>query len=169
MEIIFPWIHVCSMAMLVGGMTFVFLLLRPGLARHAEEAGVREVSSFLRGRFRVIAVFLTAAIVASGILNIIFYPPRGAWKIVLLIVKVLLAGGILYLYFRNAFLKTAVRGAAEHSPQGAAPAGAAPAAQPGDWKAAWLLSPSPTQVKIELISIAGVLGVILLGVILTLC
>ncbi len=165
MEIIFPWIHVCSMAMLVGGMTFVFLALRPGLARRAEEASVREVSSFLRGRFRVIAVFLTAAIVASGILNIIFYPPKGAWKIVLLIVKVLLAGGILFLYFRSAFLKAAARGAAKPS----ASAGATPAEGPGEWKAAWLSSPSPTQVKIELISIAGVLVVILLGVILTLC
>jgi hypothetical protein len=153
------------MAMFVGGMTFVFLVLRPGLARHPEEASVREVSSFLRGRFRVIAVFLTAAIVASGILNIIFYPPKGAWRIVLLIVKVLLAGGILYLYFRNAFLKAAVGGAAKPS----ASAGATPAEGPREWKAAWLLSPSPTQVKIELISIAGVLVVILLGVILTLC
>lgn len=160
------WIHLSSIAMLVGGMTFVFFALRPALSRHSEETTMKPVSSFIRKRFRWIAVLLTAVIVASGIVNIIIAPPA-KWYILLLIFKVLLAGAVLSLYFRNAFAKAAPLGAAEPSavpPPDAADVSRAEGAS--EWKTAWLLAPTPSQVKMELALIAGALLVILLGVIL---
>ncbi len=158
---VFLWIHICSMAMLIGGMTFVFLVLRPALSRRSEETAVKEASAFVRARFRLIAVFLTAAVIASGILNIIFDPPKKGW-IVLLIGKVLLAGAVLYLYFRNAFGKLP-KGATREQP---VPSESGIVEGPSEWKTTWLLSPTSSQVKIELIAIGGALIVALLGVIL---
>ncbi len=160
------WIHISSIAMLVGGMTFVFLALRPALSRHAEEPTMKPVASFIRARFRWIAVLLTGVIVASGIVNIVI-ARHGRWYIPVFIVKVLLAGTVLILYFRNAFEKAPGAVASEPSP--APPPDAADVRSPdkaSEWKTAWLLAPTLSQVKMELILIAGVLLVILLGVIL---
>ena len=151
---------------MVGGMAFVFYVLRPALSRHAEDPAMKPVSSFIRARFRWVAVLLTAVIIASGVVNIIIAPPKG-WYILVLVVKVLLAGAVLSLYFRNAFAKAS--GAASPEPSPAPPADAAGVSSPekaGEWKTAWLLAPRASQVKIELILIAGALLVILLGVIL---
>jgi len=163
---IIRWIHLCSMAMLVGGMTFVFFALRPALSRDREEPAIKTASSFLRARFRWIAVVLTAAIVASGIVGIIVAPPK-KWYILLLIFKVLLAGAIVFFYFRNAFAKMPAAAAPE--PGAAPPADAADVGLPekeGEWKTAWLLSPGSPQLRMELMLIAGALVVILLGIIL---
>ena len=160
------WIHISSIAILMGGMTFVFLALRPALSRHAEEPTMKPVAFFIRARFRWIAVLLTGLIVASGIVNIVIAPPKG-WFILLLIFKALLAGTVLFFYFRNAFAKTPRAVAPEPSP--APPPNAADVRSPekaSEWKTAWLLAPTPSQLKMELILIAGVLLVILLGVIL---
>ncbi len=165
--IVVRWIHVSSMAILVGGMAFVFFALRPALSRHAEEPTVKRVSFFIRARFRWVAVLLTAVIVASGVINIIIAPPRG-WYILLLVVKVVLAAAVLLLYFRNAFAK--IPGAEASQPPPAPPADAAdvsPREKASEWKTAWLLAPTPSQVKIELIVIAGAVVVILLGAILS--
>ncbi len=166
---IVQWIHLSSMAVLVGGMIFVFFVLRPALSRHTGEPPMKIVSSFIRARFRWIAVLLTAVIIASGVLNIILAPPR-KWYILLLILKVLLAGGVLFLYFRNAFAKVPCRGVPQ--PPTAPPVDAAkgtPAEKATEWKTAWLLAPTASQVKMELVLIGGALLVILLGVILTRC
>ncbi|NQT83437.1 hypothetical protein HQ563_10455 [bacterium] len=160
------WIHLSSMAVLVGGMSFVFFVLRPALSRHAEEPAMKPVSSFIGTRFRWVAVLLTAVIVASGIVNIIIAPPRG-WYILLLVVKVVLAAGVLSLYFRNAFAKIPGADVPEPSPLPPADApGVSPPEKPSEWKTAWLLTPTVLQVKIELALIAVALLVILLGVIL---
>jgi hypothetical protein len=162
------WIHVCSVAMLVGGMTFVFFALRPALSRHSEEPGVKGASSFVRTRFRTIAILLTTVLVASGIVNIVIAPPKG-WFIVVLIVKVLAAGAVLLLYFRNAFAKVPVSGSPEPSPRPptAAPDTGGPSKKVPEWRTAWLLAPTPSQVRMELVLIAGAMLVILLGVILS--
>jgi hypothetical protein len=163
------WIHLSAAALMVGGMAFVYFVLRPALARQAEEPVAKELSSMVRRRFRMIAMLLVAAILGSGIVNIIVAPPRG-WWIVLLIVKILLSSAILYLYFRNAFEKAcavAGAGAASPPPEDAADA-SAPEKPKDEWKTAWLLAPSSRQLTIELILIGAALVVILLGVILAL-
>lgn len=167
LTVVVRWIHVSAMAMLVGGMAFVFFALRPALSRHAEEPTMKSVSSFIRARFRWVAVLLTAVIVASGFVNITIPSPKG-WYILLLIVKVLLAGGVLLLYFRNAFAK--IPGTQASEPPPAPPADAADVTSPqktSEWKTAWLLAPTPSQMKIELILIGGAIIVILLGAILS--
>jgi hypothetical protein len=160
------WIHVSSVAMFVGGMTFVFFVLRPALSPRAQEPGMKGTSSFIRARFRLITTLLTGIIVASGVVNIIVAPPR-RWYIVLLIFKVLAAGVVFALYFRNAFAK--VPGARVSQPVSPLPTGTADTGGPEkvpDWKTTWLLAPTPTQVRMELALIAGAFLVILLGVIL---
>jgi len=152
--------------MLVGGMTFVFLALRPALSRHAEEPTMKPVASFIRARFRWIAVLLTGGIVASGIINIVIARP-GRWYIPVFIVKVLLAVAVLFFYFQNAFAKAP--GAVAPEPSPAPPADAADVSAPEkttEWKTAWLLAPTASQLKMEMILTGGALLVILLGVIL---
>lgn len=160
------WIHLWFVSMLVGAMTFVFFILRPALSRQAEEPPMKTLSSFIRARFRWIAVLLAAVIIASGIVNIIIAPPR-RWYIALLIVKVLLAIAVVFFYFRNAFAKAppASAGGASEPSQAEAVEVRRPE-KAGEWKTAWLLSPTASQVKMELILIIGALLVILLGVIL---
>jgi putative copper export protein len=168
MRTLFLWIHVSSVGALVGGMTFVFFVLRPALSREADEAAVKAVSSFIRTRFRLIGILLSTFIVASGIVNVIFSPPKG-WYIVLLIFKVLLATGILYLYFRNAFAKAPTVPVSK--PSATEPESlrtASPAETAGEWKSAWLVAPARSQVNMELMLLVGALIVILLGVILVL-
>ena len=168
MLVVAGWIYASSVAMFVGGMVFVYFVLRPALSRHAEEPTMKPVASFIRSRFRWIAILLTAVIMASGIVHIILAPPTG-WSIVLLIVTVLVGAAILWFYFRNAFARTSTVCAPE--PSTAPPADAADVKSPekvSEWKTAWLLNPADCQVKMELVLIAGALIFILLNVILIL-
>jgi hypothetical protein len=148
-------------------MTFVTLILRPALSRHAEEAAMKPVASFIRARFRWVAVLLTAIIVASGVVQIIVEPPAG-WNIALLIAAVLLGAAVLVFYFRNAFAKVAIAGPVEPPPSPPSD-GPLPTTAPkdaGEWKTAWLLKPSDLQVKLEFALIAGAVLFLLLNVIL---
>ena len=166
MNKLFLWIHTSSAAMLVGGMTFVFFVLRPGLLRQSDEGPAKGVAAFVRTRFRLVCILLTTLIVSSGIVNIILSPPK-KWYILLLILKVLLAAGVLGFYFRNAFAKVSYLPVPEPLPSDAESVrerGTAP--KPGESRTTWLLSPSPAQVNTELALIGGALVVILLGILL---
>jgi len=155
--------------MLVGGMTFVFFALRPALSRQAEQAAVKSVSAFVRTRFRLIGILLTTLIVASGIVNIILSPPEGWLCILALIFKVFLGAGVLALYFRNAFAKAPTFVAPEPSaPEPRSAEETSPAEKASEWKTAWLLAPTRSQVNMELMLIGGASVVILLGIVLVL-
>jgi hypothetical protein len=166
MDKFFWWVHTCSAAMLVGGMTFVFFVLRPGLRRQPDEESLKGVAAFVRTRFRLVCILLTAFIVASGLVNIILSPPKG-WYILLLIFKVLLAAGVLGFHFRNAFTKVSHVPLPEPGPSDNRPTEEpASATNRSDWRTTWLLAPSPAQVSTDLALIAGALVVILLGILL---
>ena len=166
MNKLFLWIHTSSAAMLVGGMTFVFFVLRPGLLRQSDEGPAKGVAAFVRTRFRLVCILLTTLIVSSGIVNVILSPPR-KWYILLLILKLLLAAGVLGFYFRNAFAKVSYFPLPQPSPPDVGPVEErASARKPREWRTPWLLSPSPAQVNTELALIGGALVVILLGILL---
>lgn len=166
MDKFFLWVHTGSAAMLVGGMMFVFFVLRPGLTRQSDAGGVKGLAAFVRTRFRLVCILLTMLIVASGIVNIILSPPQG-WYILLLIFKVLLAAAVLGFYFRNAFAKVSHLPPSEPSPSDAeSTQESASANKPAEWRTTWLLAPSPAQVNTELVLMGGALVVILLGILL---
>lgn len=166
MDTFFLWVHTASAAVLVGGMTFVCFVLRPGLTRQSGEGGVKGLAAFVRTRFRLVCILLTTLIVASGIVNIILSPPKG-WYVLLLIFKVLLAAAVLGFYFRNAFTKISHLAVVEPSPPNVeSMQEAASANKPAEWRTTWLLAPSPAQVKTELVLIGGASVVILLGILL---
>jgi hypothetical protein len=147
-------------------MTFVYFVLRPALSRRAEEAGIRPVASFVRARFRWIAILLTAVIIASGIVHVVLAPPRG-WYIALLIVTVLVGATVLWFYFRNAFAKTTgPTGAESLPPPPANGAGVNPPDKTGEWRTRWLLEPTDSQLNLELILIGGAFVFVLLNIIL---
>ena len=164
--IVIRWVYASSIAVLVGGMTFVYFILRPALSRHAEETAIKPVASFVRTRFRWIAILLTAVIIASGIVHVILSPPQG-WYIVLLIVTVLLGATVLWFYFRNAFAKTTGATAAKSAPPPPVnSAGASPPDKASEWKTRWLLEPTDSQLNLELILIGGTFVFVLLNIIL---
>lgn len=166
MNTFFLWLHTGSAAMLSGGMTFVFFVLRPGLSRQSDQGGVKGLAAFVRTRFRLVCIILTTLVVASGIVNIILSPPKG-WYVLLLIFKVLLAAAVLGFYFRNAFAKVSHLPPSEPVPSDVeSMQEAASASKPADWRTTWLLAPSPAQVKTELVLIGGAFVVILLGILL---
>ncbi len=161
--IIVRWIHLCSIAVWVGGILFIVAVLRPSFRRNPDQPYPKNLLEFISKRFKIIIIILFATIIASGVINFFFLhkPQHTALYVVLLIFKIILSVGMIGFYFYNAYLIPAKQ------PQQIAEE-ALPETEKQEiaHEIQFLINPSKNQAKLQLGIIAISFIVILLGMIL---
>lgn len=65
------WIHLISAMIWIGGMLFVWLVLRPALKRPAFDSQAQAVLSHVEGRFRTIRWYSLLTLLGTGLFNLI--------------------------------------------------------------------------------------------------
>lgn len=65
------WIHLISAMIWIGGMLFVWLVLRPALKRPALDSQAQTVLSLVEGRFRTIRWYSLLTLLGTGLFNLI--------------------------------------------------------------------------------------------------
>ena len=161
--IIVRWVHLCSIAVWVGGILFIVAVLRPFFRKNPDESYPKNLLEFISKRFKIIVIILFAIIIASGIINF-FFPHKHqntGLYVVLLIFKLILAVGMIGFYFYNAYLipTKQPQQIAEEAP---------PETEKQDiaYEIQFLINPSRNQAKLQAGIIAISFIIILLGMIL---
>src|SRR3989304_8386088 len=104
------WLHLSAAALLVGGMIFLVVILRPVLGRSSSVSGMGTFANNVHERFRIYVGILIGALIITGILNSVdsimsaaVTDLSTAYKTVIRI-KVVLAVCLFIIYGVNAFL-----------------------------------------------------------------
>jgi len=104
------WLHLSAAALLVGGMIFLVVILRPVLGRSSSVSGMGIFANNVHERFRIYVGILIGALIITGILNSVdsimsaaVTDLSTAYKTVIRI-KVILAVCLFIIYGVNAFL-----------------------------------------------------------------
>ena len=104
------WLHLSAAALLVGGMIFLVVILRPVLGRSSSISGIGKFSNEIHDRFRIYVGILIIVLIITGIINSIDSiisvaeaSLSSGYKTIIRI-KVLLAICLFIIYGVNAFL-----------------------------------------------------------------
>ncbi len=104
------WLHLSAAALLVGGMIFLVVILRPVLGRSSSVSGIGTFANDVHERFRIYVGILVGVLIVTGIFNsvdgIISASETGlsaGYKTAIRI-KVILAICLFIIYGVNAFL-----------------------------------------------------------------
>lgn len=104
------WLHLSSASLLIGGMIFLMLILRPVLIRNNTASGMGALADEVHNRFRKYVGILIGVIIFTGIINSLDGIMAGkeagisSEYITVIRIKVLLAIGLFIIYGVNAFL-----------------------------------------------------------------
>ncbi|ODS32805.1 MAG: hypothetical protein SCARUB_02062 [Candidatus Scalindua rubra] len=63
------WFHLSAAALLVGGMVFLVVVLRPVLGKNSSVSGIGTLANDVHGRFRIYVGILIGVLIVTGILN----------------------------------------------------------------------------------------------------
>ncbi|MDR4505636.1 MAG: hypothetical protein MRK01_12750 [Candidatus Scalindua sp.] len=104
------WIHLSAASLLIGGMVFLVVILRPVLGRNSQVSEVATLADDIHGRFRNYVGILIGVIIFSGIINFLenlmgnAMANASAMHVTLIRVKVVMAICLFTIYGINVFL-----------------------------------------------------------------
>ena len=111
------WLHLSSASLLIGGMVFLVVVLRPVLGRNGPVSGIGTLADQIHNRFRTYVGIVIGVIIITGIIN----SSTGMGKdlssgyVMVIRIKVLLAVCLFIIYGVNAFLIKDRKGGEEES------------------------------------------------------
>ncbi|KAA3606845.1 MAG: hypothetical protein D8M57_19620 [Candidatus Scalindua sp. AMX11] len=104
------WIHLSAAGLLVGGMVFLVVILRPALVRSSTVSGVMTLADDIHDRFRKYVGILIGVIIFSGFINFLesvtghSMESASVMYVTAIRLKVALAICLFIIYGINAFL-----------------------------------------------------------------
>lgn len=111
------WLHLSSASLLIGGMVFLVVILRPVLGRNYSISGIDTIADQIHNRFRAYVGIIIGVIIITGIINSLTGMGKdfSSGYVIVIRIKVLLAICLFIIYGVNAFLIKDRKGGEEES------------------------------------------------------